>query len=855
MAKPSKNNTNLVWDAVPDLEKSFLNTERIKDVNIEEYLPERMTLFSANLSYARQLPKVADGLKPINRRIMINMYKDGLRYDKKAAKASLPVSNTMAWHPHADSSIYSSLVGMSQQWKNRLALVDFIGNNGSTYDPEGYAAMRYTEARISRYGWECFFEDFDPQCLEMIHNYTKDEEEAFVLPSKYPNILLNGDMGIAVGNAYAIPPYRPEDVVGLIKKLMRNPYAKDCVLIPDIPTECELIDDGNFVKIAETGEGVLTMRAVIDISEDRWSPSGKHTKPVWVLTVRSVPWMTSLKKISDSIIKLAKEKSLSILDIKDNTQMYRVNKDLCLQKISFEIIIDHNLDPYQVRAQLYSKTDLQKSQSIQFKAVTDDLKVKTFNLRELALQWIDGRREYKRRHYNRKLRSLMDDISFYEVMINITSGNKIDKTVAILRKTKRDDQLQQMMVHGPMSSHQAAKVLQMRMSTISSEANEEFKRELKKTEEELEKVKEILRSEKKIDEIIIDELEDLKKFYTPRISKVVTLDDQQVISDQKVALIVTKKGKVKKIPDHNGKRTLDEIRDLFNGVKSHLGSFDQYDYPTHAIYVHNYDAVTFIDSLGRYSTIPVSIIPNTEMANTGYKLYDYTRLDGEIIDVFECSTPEEDTKKVKLLTGNNVSQVFLTSQGMVKQIPLTDFMLSPTARKIRNQKCMKLKDGDTLAWTGAMLDGTNLLIYTRKGEYAYVNAGNIPMSNKDTMGNIGVKCREDDSCVGCCVIDNSPYMLIVTSKGCVKRVETNFLGEPGKRMRSSYLAEIDANDDIITCITCKDEDELVVVSKSGIKTLMVSDIPVLGRKAKPRKMIPVALGDVISTVYTRKPQN
>ena len=857
MAK-EKGTSQRLWKDTTEID--FIDENDIVDVNIPEYNTEIMTLFSANINYARQLIKHGDGLKNVNRRILTVMNIMDLKYNKKAVKSANVVGISMTWHPHADGSIYNTLIMMSQPWKQLLPPVEIIGGKGTADDPEGYSHMRYTECRLSRYGWECFFEDYDPNCVEMTHNYAKDEPEPVVLPTKYPNVLINGGTGIAVGNTYAIPPFRPEDVVGLVKKLMKNPYAKDVVLIPDIPTGCDIIDDGGSIaEMCETGKGVLNMRAVIDITESTWSPTGskRNERPVWELTIRAVPWMVSLSKVKESILKLMKEKAINILAISDNTQSaVNLQTGEVEQEIECAIIIDHNLDPYQVRQLLFTKTELQKAQSIDFNVVTDTLKVARLNLRDLCLGWIDNRREYKRRSYNRKLRDTMADISFYEIMIDITSPGKIEKTTKILMKSSQEEQVDMLVEHGHMTTHQAGKVLNMKLGVLSKDAHNSFKQQLIKAQKRLDEIKEILRSEKKIDEIIIEELGGLKKFYMPRKSNVINLNDEKIASDQKVALVVTKKGKVKKIPDHGtSKRTSEEIRDLFNGVKHTMGAFDQYDYPTLSLYVHNYDAVTFIDSLGRYSTIPVSIIPNTETSNTGYKLYDYTKLDGEIIHCFESSTPAEDAQQLLALTGAVCNQVFLTAQGMIKQVPLEEFAITGSTKKVRNSKCMKLKDNDTLVWTGPMLTTTNIMIFTRKGEYAYVNAGNIPMSTKNTMGNIGVKCADNDSCVGCCVIDDSPYLVIVTAKGCVKRVETDFLGEPGKRMRSSYLASIDDSDDIIACITARDDEELVVVAKSEIRSIPIGDIPIIGRKGKPKKMIPVAIGDVISTVYTRKMQD
>lgn len=854
MAKKASNSSKRLWDGLT--ESDFIDEPNVSDVEIHEYVPEIMNLFSANLNYARQLTKIDDGLKPVERRILYSMYLAGLKWNSKAVKSANVVGEAMTWHPHADGSIYKTLIGMSQYWKKSISPVQIIGNNGSVKEPDNYGQTRYTECRLSRYGWECFFEDYDPNCVEMALNYTKDKMEPVVLPSRYPHILLNGGTGIAVGNTYSIPPYRAEDVVGLVKKLMKNPHARDCVLIPDIPTGCQLIDDGNFVKIAETGRGVLTMRSIIDISEGEWSPStkGRNARPVWILTIRSIPWMTSFDKIIDDLIALQKNKELNILDIKDNSQGYFDENNELMFRIETEIIIDHNLDPYQIRQLLYRKTNLQKAQSIEMKAVNNDLKVVTMSLRDIVLEWIDVRREYKRRFYNRKLVDYMTDISFYEILVRITEEDMIEKVVGILRRSDEDKQVEDLVKLGNMSSHQAARILDSKFKIINKNANMNARANLEATQVKLEETKEILRSEKKIDEIILSELDGLKKYYQPRFSEVININNEKTASEQKVTLVVTKKGKVKKIPDHTGNKTQDEIRDIFTGVKNKLGVFDQYDYPTYATYLHNYDAVTFIDSLGRFSTIPVNIIPNTETSNPGYRLYDFTRLDGEIIDCFECSTPEEDTQEIQNVLGEDVHQVFLSAQGMIKQVPLSEFMITGTAKKKLRNKCIKLKEDDTLAWTGAMLSGTNLLIYTRKGEYAYVNAGNIPLSNASTMGNIGVKCAPGDSCVGCAVIDDSPYLVIVTAKGCVKRVETDFLGEPGKRMRSSYLATVADNDDIILCVTARDDEELVIVSKSGMKTLPIEDIPIMGRKGKPKKLIPVALGDVISTVYTRKIQ-
>ncbi len=680
-----------------------------------------------------------------------------------------------------------------------------------------------TEALISRYAYECFFEDYDDDCVEKILNTSIDGPEPLSLPAKFPNILINGGMGIAVGNAFVIPPYNIDDIISLCKRLIVNPDDPNIYLIPDLPTGCDIIDDGVSLKeICETGKGVLRMRAHITIEE----------RPrTWVLSISRIPWLVSMDTVYEKLVDLTKKGILPIKDIQNRSDKITQKNGNVRTLIDYKVIIDKSYDPYVIRDKIFKLTELGKSAGVNFKVVMEGFSIDRLNLKDLVLAWLDERREYKRRLLNKKITKLMARISLLDVLIRLTEQGNIDKTIKIIRTNDLNDVVPALMRHDSMTSFQATKIADMKIAAFTKDAHDKYVLERDKVNIELEKIMNLIKSEKKIDKIILEELDDLKKYALPRKSQVISNNTEKKVSNTDHIIIVTKQGLIKKLLDVPNRTT--------------YGSFKNLDYPMHKVNINNMDTIIFFDSFGRFTTLPVYDIENTEMSAYGNTVYDATRLNGEIISAFQ-SIKSGTNDFIKDQMGDKLYLVTLTKGGYLKKTPMSEFT---NIKSTKNVKAMKLKDGDNLIYSDILLESSDVMVYTKKGSFVFISGKDIAEQSKDSMGLMSIKLNDEDECVGLTVISKSDkYILVITEKGIMKKSEIEFLGSAGKRkVDASYLITLDENDAVYAVDTVGDNKTVTICTRTEIMEFNSDDIPTLARRAKGKKMIPLPVGSNIIT--------
>lgn len=821
--KENKKNDANLWIGITD--KDFEYEEDIEEISLETYNMEKMEIYAANTNYARHLIRLSDSLKTVDRRILYVMYSLGLK-PGNYKKSSQIMGETNTLHAHGDGSIYKSLVGLSQNWKYPLPVIETPSNMGSETNPEGFSAMRYTEASLSKYGYECFFDDYDPDCVETIWNSSIDGPEPLSIPTKFPNVLLNGATGFTIGNAFGIPPYNPEELITLTKHLIKDENYPEVYLLPDLPTACNIVDDGTEIKkICETGTGTLRMRADIDIEA-----VGK----TWVLTVSKNPWMTSMESFREKLIELTRKGILPIRDIVDRSIQTVVGKNVEIT-VLFEIIIDKAHDPYVIRDSIYKLTEMSKSIHINYKVILDGFTLDTFNLRALILAWIDERRGYKRRLLNKQITKLAARISLLEIMIYLTSENNLTKTVKIVRESNSNELIKRLMDYGKMSSFQATKISTMGLNSFTKDANAKYQKEKETLENEMNKIMELIKSEKKIDKIILDELDDMKKYYYPRRSKMISPATGIQVADTDHIIIATNQGMVKKL--------------LMKSDRTTYGSFKNLDYPKHRIDANNMDMIIFYDTKGRMTILPVHEIQNTEMSSYGNTVYDITRLDGGIISLhpdFKLSTKEFIHDEL----GAELVILSLTKEGYVKKTLLEDIT---SIKNKKNVRIMKLKENDEMVFSDVLIDPSNIMIYTKKGNYTFISLSDLSMQSKDAIGLIGLKLKDGDECVGVNIIgDTDKYILVITEKGTMKKCEIEYLGSVGNRKNAaSYVSTLDSNDNVQWIGTMNDDSKVTVVTRTEVLEYNAEDIPTLSRRAKGQKMIALPVGSNIVDVSVK----
>lgn len=829
-----------MWDSVT--EDDFINESNIVDEDIAEYNKYGMSVFSANVNLARHIVNVTDSLKPVERRILFAMYKIKAT-PGRLVKSEKIVAAAMEVHHHGNIALYESLVGMAQYWKKNIPLVCGDCNFGTLINPDKFAASRYTEAQLTDYSMECFFEDYSEKVLHMDEQLTGVVEPKY-LPSKFPNILVNGTSGIGFGFSACIPPYNCNDIVDLMTKLIKDPNDPDIIIYPDLPTGCDIVDDPESIKsICENGSGLLRMRARIDIDGD--------TKPhSWILHIRSIPYTVPYTKIYEQIIKLGKTKAIPIDDIHEASVPYEEN-GVVKNNIDLGVVIPRSLDPKAIRAMLFKNTDLEKTLPIKFTGIVDEYDIKVFNLRELCLHWLTSRRLYKRSRLNHKINYLKAEIAIREIMINLCKSDNVERVIGIIKNNVTEDIIKKLCSEYGMDSQQAKVVAAKPLSAFSKDAKKKYEEDLKRLREDLRAVEEVFGSPEKQDQIIIDELESLRKYATPRKSPIITISGEEIISNTDHFVITTEKGKIKKLPNPPDKAH----------QKNWLGSFEQGDSPSHVFAANNLDTLMLMDTTGKYSIVPVYDIPNSVYKELGDPIYSVVKLEGSIVFNLKLRSGIRGKSKTKTnapkfdFDVKNIAIVILTEKGMMKKVNISDYLYTPQGepvKTIKGSKSIVLRDNDFVktAFMWNIKDEADgfckFLIYTERGEYVMIDPVMVALMGKNSQGNELITVSENDKCAGMTVIcDNDQFLVVITAKGFGRKEPIEYYQESKKRRDSFKLCSVDPGDTVIFAAGCKGDETIKVQLKSGVCTIAVEDIPVIPRRGKAAKLIPVSVGDKI----------
>lgn len=818
-----------VWSDIT--ESDFRNEDDVETREIGDYDKENMTLFIANSNLFRHLTRLSDSLKPVERRCLYACYQVKATQGNKA-KSTIITSAMMKYHPHGDVVCYNGMVNMAQSWKRQCPLIAGKGNFGNASNPDIVASQRYTEAGMSKYAWECFFSDYDPECVETQFNTTADADEPMALPSKFPNVLVNGGMGIAVGNNFKIPPFNIEDIITVVGRVLRNPETTDVFMIPDFPCDCDIVDDGQELhNIIDNGVGNLKVRGRIEIE-----PFGHG----WALRIRSAPWMVNFQTVLAKIRSLAASGVLAIQDIQEANAPIRMADGRFETVIDTRIIISSAHDPNVIREKLYQMTDLEQTAAINFRVVTEDLKVKRFGMKALIQAWIDERRSYKRRLFNKRLRNIDARLDLLEILLYLTEGKHLQTTVSVIRESNEKDIPHNLMKLCQMSSYQASKIADMGLRAFSKDAHSRYADEQEKLLRERKEIMKIVGSEQKIDEIILDELQDLRKYGSPRRTHIIQPSSGIKVSDTEHFLIATKDGLIKKLK--------------YKGPESYswsMGSFRSGDYPIYREVYHNMDSAVFFDTFGRYTILPIHEIDNNEPAQYGHNLFTLTKLSGKIVTIAKVIDADAIESLSKI--AGEPYLVTITANGYIKKTKFSDIQ---NVRSTKNVRCMKIRDDDSLAYAGIILGKSNIMIYTKNGNYIYLTMDSITEQAKDSMGLVALKVDADDQVIGASIIGSKDaYIGVVTNKGAVKRCEIKYFGSPAKRSASNahaYLTTLEVADSVYSVIGLAEGSGMTVCTRTEMVNLEASQIPVLSRKAKCKKLVSLPNGSNIINVFEYK---
>ena len=778
--------------------------EKVEKTNVADYCTGLMTIFGANVNIARHIPLMADSLLPVERRILYTMYLDDAK--KPTALATIIGATMNRFHPHGDLSLHSTITRMAQPWKNILPLVTGEGNFGSIAGDKSGAA-RYIKAKLSKYALMCFFEDFDKAQVDMQPSYSREYDEPEFLPCRYPNLLINATPGMGYGIATSIPMHNFREACELTIALIKNSFHEPCILIPESPTGCNIIDNGQFKESCDTGKGKFIMRGEIEIDEEQS-----------MIRIRSVPFQVNEGDVKINIIKLQDEKKINgIIRIQDDTTEGTVDLKLFLKK---------EVDLYGTVNVIYKKTLMERTYGIQLKLIHDN-QDHNYNLRQLILEWIDIRRGQKRRYYNQKLAKCKNRDHILEILVFILNKDNAERTLAIIKKAaNRKDVIYRLNKTYGISSLQCEIIADLQMSAFSKDSRKRYKDERDRLVDKIKEYEDILRSASEIDRIIIEELEEgIEMFGTPRMSKIIVIDDdEKYIRNTEHILVFTEKGYVKKLPAES----------------TNIGSLASGDKPVEILTINNRKDALVFDSSGKITKITVNGLQNHEYDSIGERLSKFGNIQGDIVSVLIKPDPKE--------VEEDLYYLFLTKKGILKKTGADKYT------NVRSEIMGSvIKEGDGLMAVRAVLGARDLVIYTKNGIALRFSSSDVKETGRMSIGLSACNLDKDDHIIGMDIIsDQDKYIMILTNKGCGKKCPlTNFKcnNRNDPLLRIITLGE---GEEICLAKTITGNELFKVYTKNTVDTIQALDIPELPRMSRSKKIIPLLKGNSVVDIKELK---
>ena len=795
--------------------------------SVEDVMEDSFLRYSMSVIIDRALPDVRDGLKPVHRRILYAMGEQGLRPGGKFTKSAKIAGDVMGkYHPHGDTAIYDAMVRLAQNWNMRYVLVDGQGNFGSM-DGDPAAAMRYTEARLGRIG-DILLADFDKDTVDFRPNYDGSENEPSVLPAKLPNLLLNGQIGIAVGMATSIPTHNLGEVVDATVELINNPGSTLEDLMkhvkgPDFPTGAIVYGGAPMIQAYRTGRGSVTMRAVAEIIETK---RGRHQ-----IIVSEVPYAVNKASLSEKIAELVKDKKVtSIADLRDESARGNVR-----------IVIDLKKDAYpkKVLNQLYKLTPLQSNFHYNMLALVDGVQPRVLGLKDMLSEFVKHRQVVVRRRTEFELRKA-------KARAHILEGLKIaldhiDEVIATIRASKTTDIAEKALREKfGLTEIQAKAILAMqlrRLTGLEREAIEEELRALLKLIGELEA---ILADENEILRIIKEELLEMKdKYGDERKSKIINhelgkFSDEELIPEEESVILLTTENYIKRT-------LLTDYRRQNRGGKGKRGmtTKDQ-DIIDQLIPASTHDWLLFFTNRGRVFRLKAYEVPAASLQAKGVAAVNLLQLQ-----------PEEKITSIIKLEQNSSSDNYLfmaTVKGTVKKTALSDFANIRT----NGLNAINLDEGDELRWVQKTNGQSDIIISTSAGQAVRFNEKDVRGMGRAARGVRGVRLRPNDSVVGMDIATSSSQrLLVVSANGYGKSTKVaNF--EVKKRGGIGVKAAVvtSKTGPIVSVQTLPEEvtDALMISSNGQTIRISVKEIPTLGRTTQGVRIMKLTDGDSVASV-------
>ena len=768
-----------------------MQDKNLVNVNLTKEMKTSFIDYAMSVIVSRALPDVRDGLKPVHRRILYGMNELGVTPDKPHKKSARITGDVMGkYHPHGDSSIYEAMVRMAQWWSYRNMLVDGHGNFGSM-DGDGAAAQRYTEARMSKIALE-MLRDINKNTVDFVDNYDANEREPVVLPARFPNLLVNGATGIAVGMATNIPPHNLGETIDAVKLVMDNPEVttKDLMEVlpgPDFPTGALVMGKSGIHKAYETGKGSIVLRSRTEIEETK---TGRER-----IVVTEFPYMVNKTKVHEHIVRLVQEKRIDgITAVRDESNR---------EGVRFVIEVRRDASANVILNNLFKMTQMQTSFGFNMLAIQNGVP-KILSLRQILDAYIEHQKEVVTRR-------TQFDKEKADARAHILEGllialDHIDEVIRIIRASETDEEAQaELMSKFKLSERQSQAILDMRLRRLTGLERDKIQSEYDDLIALIADLADILAKPERVAQIIKEELDEVKRKFSDKrrtelmVGEVLTLEDEDLIEESDVLITLSNKGYIKRLDQ-------DEFTAQKRGGRGVQGTgVKDDDFVRELVSTSTHDHLLFFTNKGRVYRLKGYEIPEYGRTAKGLPVVNLLKLDeGESIQTII---------NVESDRSDDAYLFFTTRAGIVKRTSVKEFA------NIRQNglKALNLKDEDELINVLLTEKDTDIIIGTKLGYAVRFNQSSVRGMSRSATGVKGVNLREGDAVVGARVITDHDEVLIITEKGYGKRtIATEYptKGRAGKGMKTANVTE--KNGPLAGLLTVKGDEDLMVITDTGV---------------------------------------
>lgn len=808
----------------PEVIKSDIGTVRAQ--KLESEMETSYLAYAMSVIVSRALPDVRDGLKPVHRRILYVMNNLGLRHTAKYRKSASVVGDVMGnYHPHGDSAIYDAMVRMAQDFSMRYPLVDGQGNFGSV-DGDSPAAMRYTEARMAAIAEEMLF-DIDKNTVDFVPNYDGSKKQPSVLPAKLPNLLLNGQMGIAVGMATNIPPHNLSELVDAIVMLIdKEDVTLDdlmtCVKGPDFPTGGTIFGNDSIRQAYGTGKGSVVVRAKAEIVEDK---KGHES-----IVVTEIPYAVNRSTMVEKIAELVKDKRIiGISDLRDESNRHGTR-----------IVIDLKRDSYpkKILNQLYKLTPMQTAFHLNMLALVDNgRQPRVLSLEMMLREYLKHRQVVVRRRTEFELQKAKDRAHVLEGLK--IALDHIDEVIKTIRASQTTDEARlNLMKQFKLSEIQARAILAMQLRTLAGLERKKIEDELAELMKLIAELEKILSSESEILRVIREELEELKAKYGDERRTVIVgselgkFSEEELVPNEQVIVTLTNGNYIKRIPANT-------YKSQGRGGKGIMGmTTKEEDVVDHLILTKNHDFMLFFTNKGRVFRLKVYEIPAASRTAKGQP----------VVNLVQLGQGEKVTSLVTFDANVDHSYLFMTTQlGTVKKTPLADY----ANVRANGLIALKLDSGDELKWVKLTTGKDEVIISTALAQAIRFKESEVRPMGRATRGVRGIRLRSGDKVVGMDIVRAGMEMLVVMENGYGKRTKVDQFAthaRGGVGIKAGVVTAKTGKTVDVRAIT-DPRNEVVVVSTQGqVIRMALSGISLIGRATQGVRVMRIAEGDKVASV-------